>query len=60
LLERMEKRIGHYMKPVMLDSQLSTLESPEGEDNVIVVSAEDTTLTLEQLEKVREGMLEDW
>jgi len=56
----MEKRIGHYMKPVMLDSQLSTLESPEGEDNVIVVSAEDTTLTLEQLEKVREGMLEDW
>jgi gluconokinase len=58
LLERMEKRTGHYMKPAMLDSQLSTLESPEGEDNVIVVSAEDTTL--EQLEKVREGMLEDW
>jgi gluconokinase len=43
LLERMEKRPGHFMKAGMLDSQLGTLESPEGEDGVVVVSMEDST-----------------
>jgi gluconokinase len=43
LLERMEKRPGHFMKAGMLDSQLGTLESPEGEDGVVVVSVEDST-----------------
>jgi len=43
LLERMEKRAGHFMKAGMLDSQLGTLESPEGEDGVVVVSMEDST-----------------
>lgn len=43
LLERMEKRPGHFMKAGMLDSQLETLESPEGEDGVVVVSVEDST-----------------
>ena len=43
LLERMEKRPGHFMKAGMLDSQLRTLESPEGEDGVVVVSVEDST-----------------
>lgn len=35
----MESRSGHYMKSGMLDSQLETLESPEGEDGVLVVDA---------------------
>ncbi|KAJ6500204.1 P-loop containing nucleoside triphosphate hydrolase protein [Mycena vitilis] len=43
LLERMHKRSGHFMKASMLDSQLSTLENPAGEQGVVVVSVEDTT-----------------
>ncbi|KAF5383496.1 hypothetical protein D9757_006094 [Collybiopsis confluens] len=43
LLDRMGKRQGHFMKASMLDSQLETLESPEGEDGVVVVDAEDST-----------------
>ncbi|EPQ57100.1 carbohydrate kinase [Gloeophyllum trabeum ATCC 11539] len=57
LKDRMEKRKGHYMKVGMLDSQLATLESPEGEDGVVVVDAADTTEkqmedALEQLTKL--------
>ncbi|KAF4621426.1 hypothetical protein D9613_000199 [Agrocybe pediades] len=43
LLDRMEKRPGHFMKAGMLDSQLNTLESPVGEGGVVVVSTEDPT-----------------
>jgi len=43
ILERMEKRPGHFMKAGMLDSQLNTLESPEGEEGVVVVSSEEDT-----------------
>ncbi|KAG6916024.1 hypothetical protein DXG01_008793 [Tephrocybe rancida] len=43
LMERMEKRPGHFMKASMLDSQLKTLESPVGEEGVVVVSVEDST-----------------
>ena len=43
LMERISKREGHYMKPGMLDSQLQTLESPEGEDGVVVVPLEAST-----------------
>ena len=43
LVERMEKRTDHFMKPSMLDSQLTTLESPIGEEGVVVVSLNDTT-----------------
>jgi len=43
LMERMEKRTGHFMKASMLDSQLQTLESPVGEEGVVVVSLDDTT-----------------
>ncbi|CAE6384715.1 unnamed protein product [Rhizoctonia solani] len=42
LWERMQKRQGHFMKASMLDSQLATLESPEGEDGVVVVDLEAT------------------
>ena len=43
LWERITKREGHYMKPEMLESQLRTLESPEGEEGVVVVPLEAST-----------------
>jgi gluconokinase len=43
LIERTEKRPAHFMKASMLDSQLNTLESPVGEEDVIVVSQNDST-----------------
>lgn len=55
ILGRMEKRAGHYMKAGMLDSQLNTLESPEGEEGVVVVDAEDRTE--EQVNKAKEGIV---
>lgn len=42
LLARMQHRQGHFMKSIMLESQLGALESPRGEDGVVVVSVEDT------------------
>ncbi|KAI0084876.1 P-loop containing nucleoside triphosphate hydrolase protein [Irpex rosettiformis] len=57
LRERMAKREGHFMKTNMLDSQLATLESPEGEENVVVVPLDATTedqvrIAIEGLEKL--------
>ncbi|MDO9416113.1 gluconokinase [Pararhizobium sp.] len=37
LLARMTARPGHFFKAPLLDSQLATLESPEGEDRVVTV-----------------------
>ncbi|KAF9345738.1 hypothetical protein BGX26_002798 [Mortierella sp. AD094] len=54
LLRRMEKRKGHFMKSNMLDSQLQTLESPEGEEGVVVVSIEDSPA--EQVRSARKGL----
>jgi gluconokinase len=54
LMERMEKRPAHFMKASMLDSQLNTLESPVGEEDVIVVSQHDSTE--EQVRKVQENL----
>ncbi|GJE92672.1 gluconokinase [Phanerochaete sordida] len=56
LRERMANRQGHFMKPKMLDSQLATLESPEGEDGVVVVPLEKSTeeqvdIAIEELKK---------
>lgn len=56
LLDRMRKRQGHFMKASMLDSQLETLESPEGEEGVIVVDAADPTE--EQVAKAKEELLQ--
>ncbi|KAJ4483828.1 carbohydrate kinase [Lentinula aciculospora] len=56
LLDRMQKREGHFMKASMLDSQLQTLESPEGEEGVFVVDAEESIE--EQIAKVKEGLKE--
>ncbi|KAM5534582.1 hypothetical protein V8D89_011786 [Ganoderma adspersum] len=41
--ERISAREGHYMKPGMLDSQFAALESPEGEEGVVVVPLEAST-----------------
>ncbi|KAI5124236.1 hypothetical protein M0805_005085 [Coniferiporia weirii] len=45
LLQRMQKRKGHFMKANMLDSQLATLDPPEatGEPGVVVVELEAST-----------------
>jgi len=41
LEERMQARKGHFMNPKLLDSQLQTLENPEGEERTITVRLED-------------------
>lgn len=54
LMDRMSKRAGHFMKASMLDSQLSTLETPIGEESVVVVSVEDSTE--DQVRIAKEGL----
>ncbi|KAI0798447.1 P-loop containing nucleoside triphosphate hydrolase protein [Irpex lacteus] len=54
LRERMAKREGHFMKTNMLDSQLKTLESPEGEEGVVVVPLDASTE--EQVRVAVEGL----
>jgi gluconokinase len=54
LMERMTHREGHFMKAGMLESQLATLESPEGEDGCVVVRVEDPMER--QVEVAREGL----
>ncbi|TFK44164.1 P-loop containing nucleoside triphosphate hydrolase protein [Crucibulum laeve] len=54
LLDRMQKRPGHFMKASMLDSQLRTLESPEDEEGVVVVEL--TQTTEEQVRVAKEGL----
>lgn len=54
LRERIAARQGHFMKPQMLDSQLATLESPEGEEGVVVIPLDASTE--EQVEIALEGL----
>jgi len=54
LMERMLGRKGHFMKSNMLDSQLATLESPEGEEGVVVVDLEEDIST--QVQTARTGL----
>lgn len=56
LMDRMSKRTGHFMKAEMLDSQLATLESPAGEEGVVVVPVDASTE--EQVDKARKGLSE--
>lgn len=37
LRHRMERRVGHYMPPRLLESQLATLEPPEDDERPIVL-----------------------
>jgi gluconokinase len=62
LMDRMLKRQGHFMKANMLESQLQALESPEGEDGVVVVPMEghleeQVKLARDGLNKLVDGML---
>ncbi|KAJ7603933.1 P-loop containing nucleoside triphosphate hydrolase protein [Mycena rosella] len=58
LRARMTNRTGHFMKAGMLDSQLATLESPRGEEGVVLVSVEDPTATqVENAVRELEGLL---
>ncbi|KAL4074063.1 carbohydrate kinase [Scleroderma citrinum] len=43
LMERLQRRKGHFMKAQMLESQLATLECPEREPGVITVPVEWST-----------------
>ncbi|KAH7888847.1 P-loop containing nucleoside triphosphate hydrolase protein, partial [Phlebopus sp. FC_14] len=54
LMDRMQNRQGHFMKATMLDSQLKTLESPEGEPGVVTVSVE--LSTQDQLREILKGL----
>jgi len=54
LLDRVSKRQGHYMKANMVDSQLETLESPEGEEGVVKVDMDESTE--EQVKRVLEEL----
>ena len=61
--DRISKREGHYMKPGMLDSQLQTLESPEGEEGVVVVpldasTEEQTEIAIRELDNLLPEPLE--
>ena len=40
LLERMQHRAGHYMPPVLLDSQLATLEALAPDEHGIVLDSQ--------------------
>ena len=46
LYDRLEKWSGHFVKASMLNSQLVTLEIPDGEEGVVTVSMEDETKVL--------------
>jgi gluconokinase len=42
LLERMEHRVGHYMPPALLDSQLATLEKPVDDGKTLRLDGTDS------------------
>lgn len=61
LLDRITKRKGHYMKANMVDSQLATLEDPEGEEGVIPISIHQSTeeqmkIVLDELNRLTGGL----
>ena len=57
LTERLAHRPGHFMNPALLDSQLATLERPEGaiEMNANHTAAQTTDEILRQLGALRDG-----
>jgi gluconokinase len=42
LLQRMSSRPGHFMPPALLDSQLATLEPPEGDETYLAADIDQT------------------
>ncbi|KAH8082650.1 putative cytoplasm protein [Filobasidium floriforme] len=61
LQDRIAKRKGHFMGAKMLDSQLATLEEPEGEDGVVAVDISRTPaeITKEAVQKMV-GVSKPW
>ena len=51
LVDRVQKREGHYMPPSLLDSQLNTLEPLQPDEHAILVSIENKT-NEEQVEEI--------
>lgn len=49
LTKRMGNREGHFMPTSLLESQLATLERPEGERNVVIVNIDNTPETITEL-----------
>lgn len=54
ILERMEQRKGHFMKPQMLDSQLRTLEPPTPDERPIVVDVSQSVAA--QVSEIRKSL----
>ncbi|UZJ53937.1 hypothetical protein CBS101457_003257 [Exobasidium rhododendri] len=56
LKRRMHQRKGHFMKESMLDSQLSTLQDPEGEPDTVIIQdgplEEEVQKAKQQLQKM--------
>jgi carbohydrate kinase (thermoresistant glucokinase family) len=46
LAQRLASRVGHFMSPVMLDSQLQTLETPAADEDVLAVDGAATVPTI--------------
>ena len=43
--ERMQQRVGHYMQPALLDSQLKTLEKPSADEIDVITLSIDQPLS---------------
>ncbi|TWF53423.1 gluconokinase [Neorhizobium alkalisoli] len=54
LSRRMGERKGHFMPAALLQSQLATLESPEGEEGVVTVDIDASIETI--VENARSGL----
>jgi gluconokinase len=54
ILERMEHRKDHFMRPEMLDSQLRTLEPPTPDEHAIVVDVDADTA--EEVAQIRRAL----
>lgn len=46
LMRRMTGRIGHYMPPSLLDSQLNTLERPDPDEEILVLDSRQPVTSL--------------
>lgn len=53
LTQRMGNRTGHFMPTTLLDSQLATLERPDGEAGVVIVDIDNTPAAITELAVTR-------
>ncbi|WP_416307298.1 gluconokinase [Neptunicella sp. SCSIO 80796] len=58
ILQRMQQRQGHYMPATLLQSQFDSLESPQGEQNVVAIDLDASKdIILDNTEKQIAGWL---